>query len=90
MVRKGRADATFGDELYLTYHLQSPYNNELVLRRECGFNNELIFIVSGSADEHLLPILQKGIDSLEERERYFELASKEIENSNSDYKEICR
>ncbi len=68
MVRKGRADATFGDELYLTYHLQSPYNNELVLRRECGFNNELIFIVSGSADEHLLPILQKGIDSLEERE----------------------
>lgn len=31
--------------------------------------------------------VDKSFDSLEERERYFELASKEIENSNSDYNE---
>lgn len=31
--------------------------------------------------------VDKSFDSLDEREMYFELASKEIENSNSDYKE---
>lgn len=32
-------------------------------------------------------LVDKSFDSLDEREMYFELASKEIENSNSDYKE---
>ena len=68
MVRNGQADATFGDELYLTYHLQSPYNNELEMLREYSFHNEVIFIVSGSADERLLTVLEKGINAVQARE----------------------
>lgn len=64
MVRNGRVDATFADEIYLTYHLQSPYNEQLEILSEYSFRNEGIFIVSGSADERLLTILNKAINSL--------------------------
>lgn len=68
MVRAGKADATFADEIHLAYYLQSPYNEELEVLSQYSFSNEIICIVSGSEDERLYSILNKAIHSIQSSE----------------------